>query len=152
MSDFMANKTVLLPYDFSDAADAAVSEALGMVEKTTKLFVVHVLIPLNIVSPEPGFIEDIAYDDAYREGTLNRMKERVRDEHDRMVYSVRVGNPGHEIVNHAKEIDADFIIMPSHGRTGIARLLLGSVAERVLRLAECPVIVLRHATPEKTTG
>ena len=144
MPNFMANKTVLLPYDFSDAANAAVDEVLGMVDETTKIFVVHVLVPMPFVSPEPGFIDDMAYDETFRENALKRMKDGINDEHNRMAFSVRVGDPGFEIVKHAKEIDADFIIMPSHGRTGVTRLLLGSVAERVLRLAECPVIVLRH--------
>lgn len=152
MSNFMADKTVLLPYDFSDAADAAVKEALEMVDKTTKLFVLHVLVPLNMVSAEPGLIDDVTYDEVYREGCLARMKERVRDEHDRIDVCVHVGNPGYEIVEYAKKIDADFIIMASHGRTGISRLLLGSVAERVLRLSECPVIVLRHPKPETSTA
>ena len=53
------------------------------------------------------------------------------------------GDPGHEIVKYAEEIDADLIVIPSHGRTGLTRLLIGSVAERVVRLAHCPVLVLR---------
>ncbi len=44
----------------------------------------------------------------------------------------------------AKKIDADLIVMPSHGRTGLKRLLIGSVAERVVRMAKCPVMVLRR--------
>ena len=54
-----------------------------------------------------------------------------------------IGDPGSEITKLAKEVGAHLIIMPSHGRTGISRLLLGSVAERVLRLSHCPVLVLR---------
>ena len=55
----------------------------------------------------------------------------------------QIGDPGSEIVSFANEVNANMIIMPSHGRTGISRLLIGSVAERVLRLASCPVLVLR---------
>ena len=57
---------------------------------------------------------------------------------------VLFGDPGHEIVDLASEIGAELIIMPSHGRRGVKRVLLGSVAERVARLAECPVLVLRE--------
>jgi nucleotide-binding universal stress UspA family protein len=49
------------------------------------------------------------------------------------------------IADLAKELNANLIVMPSHGRSGVSRLLLGSVAERVLRLANCPVLVLRGA-------
>ena len=54
-----------------------------------------------------------------------------------------IGNPPHGIADFAEQIDADLIVMPSHGRTGLKRLLIGSVAERVVRLAHCPVLVLR---------
>ena len=54
-----------------------------------------------------------------------------------------IGDPGHEITEYAEEIGASLIITPSHGRTGLSRLLIGSVAERVVRLAKCPVMVLK---------
>jgi nucleotide-binding universal stress UspA family protein len=56
---------------------------------------------------------------------------------------VAFGDPGQRITAYAEEVGADVIVMPSHGRTGLKRLLLGSVAERVLRLAHCPVLVLK---------
>jgi nucleotide-binding universal stress UspA family protein len=56
---------------------------------------------------------------------------------------VRIGDPGAEIVKVATELKAGLIVMPSHGRTGLKHLLLGSVAERVVRTATCPVLVLR---------
>ncbi|HCK41739.1 MAG TPA: hypothetical protein DHW22_08920 [Planctomycetaceae bacterium] len=51
----------------------------------------------------------------------------------------RGGDPGHNITDYAKEIGAGLIVMPSHGRTRLKRMLIGSVAERVVRLAHCPV-------------
>ena len=146
MANFMANKTVLLPYDFSDASNDAIDEAFSMVDDTTKVFVLHVLNPATNVSLEGGVIVDLDPDveEARRVSAMKVMKERINDPLDRTFLNVRLGDPGSEIVYFAKEIDADFIIMPSHGRTGITRLLLGSVAERVLRLSECPVLVLRH--------
>ncbi len=56
---------------------------------------------------------------------------------------IRVGKPAHEIVAVAKEWSADVIVMGSHGRHGIPRVLLGSVAEAVMRHADCPVLVIR---------
>ena len=60
-----------------------------------------------------------------------------------MHVDVEFGDPGNQIVDFAERISAELIVIPSHGRTGIERLLLGSVAERVARLAPCPVLVLR---------
>ena len=60
-----------------------------------------------------------------------------------VIFQVQFGDPGHGITDYAEEVGADVIVMPSHGRTGLRRLLIGSVAERVLRLAHCPVLVLR---------
>ena len=56
---------------------------------------------------------------------------------------VFVGDPGQEITALAERLGAELIVLPSHGRTGLKRLLIGSVAERVVRLAHCPVLVLR---------
>jgi len=150
MSNFMASKTVLLPYDFSDASNAAIDEAFGMIDDTTGVFVLHVLIPTTPIY-EAGIIVDLDpnAEEARRASAMNGMKERIKDPRNRTSLNVRLGDPGSEIVEFAKEIEADFIIMPSHGKTGITRLLLGSVAERVLRLSVCPVIVLRHSKPEQ---
>jgi nucleotide-binding universal stress UspA family protein len=54
------------------------------------------------------------------------------------------GDPGQQIAAFARDIHADLIVLPSHGRTGLARLMIGSVAERVVRLSHCPVLVLRQ--------
>jgi nucleotide-binding universal stress UspA family protein len=56
---------------------------------------------------------------------------------------VRAGKPAETITEFAREHDCELIVIPSHGRTGMERFFLGSVAERVVRLAPCPVLVLR---------
>ena len=56
---------------------------------------------------------------------------------------VVMDDPPHGIADFAQQTHAELIVMPSHGRTGVKRLLIGSVTERVLRLAHCPVLVLR---------
>lgn len=151
MSNFLANKTVLLPYDFSEASNAAVDEAFGMFDDTTKVFVIHVLMPYTNVSLDGHILTDFSNDieEERRTTAMKAMEEQIKDPLNRTFRNVRFGDPGSEIVHFANEINADFIVMPSHGRTGISRLLLGSVAERVLRLAECPVLVLRHPKTEK---
>lgn len=144
MSNFLAGKNVLLPFDFSEPSLAAIDEAMGMVDETTKIFVVHVLVKLGNVSFEPGLVIDMPDDESRRTAAIDQMKERISDPLHKIFFAARLGDPGSEIVHFAREISADMIIMPSHGRSGWTRLLLGSVAERVLRLAECPVLVLRH--------
>ena len=58
-------------------------------------------------------------------------------------FQVRFGDPGREIAAFAEKLHAELIVMPSHGRTGLSRSLIGSVAERVVRLAHCPVLILK---------
>jgi nucleotide-binding universal stress UspA family protein len=57
--------------------------------------------------------------------------------------AITFGDAGQEIAEFAEKLEAGLIVLPSHGRTGLKRLLIGSVAERVVRLAHCPVLVLR---------
>jgi signal recognition particle GTPase len=66
--------------------------------------------------------------------------ERLRPE-----YALRVGTPADEIVRYADLCDVDLIIMGTHGRSGIAHVLMGSVAEQVVRVAPCPVLLVRGA-------
>ena len=61
-----------------------------------------------------------------------------------MIEVIWIGNPGLEITEYARESKSDLIVIPSHGHHGLRRILLGSVAERVLRHAECPTLVLRR--------
>ena len=144
MSHFLSGKTLVLPFDFSDAAVAAVDEAIRMSDENTRICMLHVLVPMHVLAIEPGIVVDLGTDSRRIEGAVRAMREQVKV--DRPIeMAARIGDPGSEIVAHAKEINADLIVMPSHGRSGIKRLLLGSVAERVVRLAECPVMVLRDA-------
>ena len=60
------------------------------------------------------------------------------------VQVIRLGDPGFAITDYAREQEAELIVIPSHGFHGMNRLLLGSVADRVIRYADCPVLVLRR--------
>lgn len=71
-----------------------------------------------------------------------------------LVFHVRAGAPGPELIRLAAELDADLIVVGTHGAKGIERLVMGSVSERVVRLARCPVLVVRpktHEQVERTT-
>lgn len=145
MSSFLSNKTLLVPYDFSDESSAAVGEAVAMADDSTKIHLLHVLVPIDVISMEPGFYVDLGSETQRVDDLVRTMKEKVAIDRESVKFVGRIGDPGTEIVQYAAEIGADLIVMPSHGRTGFKRLLLGSVAERVVRLAECPVMVLRGA-------
>jgi nucleotide-binding universal stress UspA family protein len=136
-------RKVVVPLDFSDEAYAAIDVAAEIVARPADVELVHVLPDLVTVDPvDSGWRTN---DDCNRiEAAKRAIRQRLPDaKYHEMSLTVLIGNPGHCIVNFANEQQADLIVIPSHGRTGIARMLMGSVAERVVRLAHCPVLVLR---------
>jgi nucleotide-binding universal stress UspA family protein len=90
-------------------------------------------------------------DEARKEHAQQALRERlVGAKYQGLHFEITFGDPGHGIADYAEQIEADLIVLPSHGRTGLSRLLIGSVAERVVRLAHCPVLVLKaHPSPAK---
>jgi nucleotide-binding universal stress UspA family protein len=138
-----ANKLIVVPIDFSDEATEAIDEALEMAESTERVTTIHVAPPLSAF--EPGVIMYQFIDDADRRRNLEAAfaKRYAEQKYRGVSFEVRFGDPGHEIAEYAKDVGAGLILMPSHGRTGFAHLLIGSVAERVVRLASCPVLVLK---------
>jgi nucleotide-binding universal stress UspA family protein len=136
-----ADKPILVPVDFSDEADGAVNVALEIANAPEQITMVHVAPPTGAFEPGVVYVID---DDDRRERILEAVKKRYGHAKYRGLHcNVMFGDPGHEIAKFAKELRAGLVVMPSHGRTGLAHLLIGSVAERVVRLAHCPVLVLR---------
>ena len=89
-------------------------------------------------------LDPIKLDLLYSTFQMPSLRERLDDDKYKSVQiDIVFGDAGHEIANLAERRGAELIVLPSHGRTGIKRLLIGSVAERVVRLAHCPVLVLR---------
>ena len=133
---------VVVPIDYSDESLAAVEIARTLVKDCGHLYVVHVLSPMSTNEPELLWETD-TYEDRIK-NCEKAMKERFADvDHQGIHVHATIGDPGSEIAGYAEEVGADLICLPSHGRTGLKRLLIGSVAERVCRLAHCPVLVLR---------
>lgn len=137
-------KKVVVPTDFSDVSlqglDAALAMAGGEAER---VHVVSVLVP--VVPPSPGIVWGTV-DDQVR---LTRVREALDDLLEERglgdaITHVLIGTPGTMIADLAEEIEADLVVVTSHGRTGIMRAALGSVAERVVRLSKCPVLVLKQ--------
>lgn len=133
---------VVVPVDFSDESLAAVDVARDLVADAAHLSAIHVL-PVPVVG-DPGLRWNAMDEEAERQQITALLEERLASSKFAGVeLAVAFGDPGHEIVKFAESRGAELIVLPSHGRRGIRRLLIGSVAERVVRLAHCPVLVLR---------
>ncbi|MEZ4265287.1 MAG: universal stress protein [Myxococcota bacterium] len=141
MSEGWRVARVVVPVDLSDRSMDAVETALKLAP-ASGVHLISVLEPLTAI--EPGVVF----------GTVND-KERSKAVHaaiDRALakrqiegvqVEVRTGPPGLTICDYADDVDAELIVLSSHGRTGLRRLLIGSVAEVVVRHARVPVLVLR---------
>ena len=135
--------SVLVPVDFSDESLRAVDVALDFAAEPAGVFVVHVLPELS--PAEPGMVWESIDAESRRQHAREALQGKLSaDKYQGVHLDVLIGDPGHGIAEHAKRSDAELIVMPSHGRRGISRLLLGSVAERVLRLADCNVFILKN--------
>ncbi|HTN51622.1 MAG TPA: universal stress protein [Anaeromyxobacter sp.] len=148
---------MLVPIDFSPSARAALEYATFLAGKLgADLDVLHVWEPPGYVGPDtlallpvgsgqPGWEQTRAEVQREVDGFLAKAKARPR------ALSVRVeaGEPSDTILQIARADGADLIVMGTHGRTGLSRLLIGSVAEAVLRRSTCPVLTIR--VPSKTS-
>ena len=141
-------KRILVPTDFSDCALPAVRYAAELADKfAAELILLHivpdtVLALPDAVMPTPAPMADLnALTDAGKQGLAKLIAEKLEARHPRS--EVRIGSPTAEIVAAAKDLHADLVCIGTHGRGGIARVLLGSVAEHVLRQAPCPVLTVR---------
>ena len=131
---------ILVPTDFSPQADAALGYARGIArEFGSELHLLHVLdnMFLRAMAGDPRDLETAA---------LRQLDERLTAE-DRRLGAIatleKSDEPAKEIVQYAGEAGIDLIVMGTHGRTGLPHVLLGSVAERVIRRARCPVLTIR---------
>ena len=136
--------TVLVPCDFSDMSLVALRTATRLVAEDGRIHALNVLPPL--VPSEPGVLWGEVDDASRIEHASAALRETVEAEGVSgagVHVEIGTGNPAATIVRVAERLGADLIVLPSHGRTGLARVAIGSVAERVVRYAHCPVLVLR---------
>jgi nucleotide-binding universal stress UspA family protein len=135
-------RIILHPTDFSESAGNAFRLACSLArDHGAQLVVLHVAAPQVsgyaggvLIPPPEGYLDELR---AKLSG-LQARDPKVRVEH-RLV----VGDPASEILRAASEPRCDVIVMGTHGRTGLGRLLMGSVAEQVVRRAPCPVVTVR---------
>jgi nucleotide-binding universal stress UspA family protein len=135
----------LVPLDFSRGSEIALDYALAMARQNkARLTLMHV-IPAAMVYPSEGTRFDLysLLERDARADLARLMKRKKLGPGAAEILLMRGANPADTIARQAKKIRASMIIMGSHGRTGLQRLLLGSVAERTLRLASCPVLIVK---------
>jgi len=132
---------VIVPFDFSDHSRAAFQRALQLTDPENT-HVVHVL-PV-FTPPEPGVGWGLL-DDPQRFSQANKgMEHAMSPEHYPVInLHVLLGEPGTVVPDLVKELGAELVVIGSHGRTGISRLVVGSVAEQVFRCSPCPVLVIK---------
>ena len=139
--DGQKQQIVLVPFDFSDASVDALTTARSLIAGPEYLYVLHVIPPLSSTSPgvmlgetdEKQMVQhaDEALARALSAAGIGEARRRIH-----------VGDPAAEIIDVARELDAALVVIPSRGKTGLRRWMIGSVAERVVRRAPCPVLVL----------
>jgi len=137
---------ILCPVDFSPSTRAAVDQAARLAEPGgLGITLIHVLEIPSRISGAPDFAEPIEAVDRAATAHLEKLAAELRARTKVPVATrIRVGSPGAQVLSLLDaEPTYDLVVVGSHGRTGLARALLGSVAERIVRHAGCPVFVAR---------
>lgn len=144
-------KKILVPTDFSVSSDKAIQEAFDIAEKFhSKVYVLHVIdksvqqcaadycLPTEVVEQ---------FDRESENASTQKMKQEVarlnKTDAVEITYDVKKGVPYDEILNEQQQNNIDLIVLASHGRTGISRFMLGSVADKVLKKASAQVLLVR---------
>jgi nucleotide-binding universal stress UspA family protein len=146
-------RQILYPTDFSEPSARAFENALVLATwYEAPLTVLHVLpAPVVAATALPYMYDPMALGGSLREAVqadLSALVEPAKRAGLHAVAELRDGNPATETVGVAREINADLIVMGTHGRTGFQRWVLGSVAETVLRRAPCPVLTVPPRAPD----
>lgn len=145
---------VLCPVDFSRNSEHALRYALAFASSyDAELLLLHVVeIPVHAFPGVPGIPEVPPHVTVNIEeraaAELAALEERIRAEHANTRSELVTGTPFLEIITVAREANVDLIVMGTHGRSGLAHMLIGSVAEKVVRKAPCPVLTVKHPEHE----
>jgi nucleotide-binding universal stress UspA family protein len=145
-----APKSILVPTDFSEYSDRAIKQAVDIAEQNNaKIYLIHVVdqlqqcaidycIPLEVMQKVQSDSEKEAVKKMQEEAKKILQSSKIE-----VTADVKSGTPYEAILKEQQDRKADLIVIASHGRTGILKSLIGSVAERVMREAKCPVLLVR---------
>jgi nucleotide-binding universal stress UspA family protein len=145
-------KTILVPTDFSECSEAALR--YGRALATSFGCTLHLLHVVQDPYTQPWAADAFPAPlgvllDQWQEQARTRLAESIpEEERARVVIATQIGSPFLEILRYASEESVDLIVIGTHGRGPIGHMLLGSVAERVVRRAPCPVLTVRHPQHE----
>ena len=143
-------KTILVPTDFSDPSNMALDYAKGLAD----VFEASIHL-LHVVQDPVGYAWGAETYGISLPDLLQQMKDLAQKDLEKALpqsqhkaynaeFEVAVGSPFNQILEYAKNTKVDLIVMGTHGRGALAHAILGSVAERVVRFAPCPVLTVRH--------
>jgi len=141
-------KRILVPTDFSKISYTAFDYVKDLAERmNADIYLIFVLekSPPLFSAKSLGLSEEeiLAKMKIEAENKLSEAASFFKEDTTlNVIQEIRVGTDYEEIVNYSKEINADIIIIATHGRTGVLHTLLGSVAEKVIRFSKCPVLVI----------
>jgi nucleotide-binding universal stress UspA family protein len=140
-------KRILIPHDFSETSDEAVKYAMALGRTFgARLYFLHVALQ---AIDEFEVELPVGLEESQRAGIRDRLLRVVTPQEDvefNPEFAVRKGTPAAEIARYAADEDIDLIVMGTHGRGLVGHMMLGSVAEKVVRTAPCPVLTLRNPT------
>jgi universal stress protein A len=149
-------KTILCPIDYTSLAEAAVRYAVALAqENQSHLIVLHAVETLGPENLTFGEAVAQMQPDAYRQRLWQELHQHgpAPDAHIDLKFVLSEEEPVAAILEAAADFACDLIVMGSHGRAGLQRWLNGSVAEQVVRRANCPVLVVKEGkTPDKHTS
>jgi nucleotide-binding universal stress UspA family protein len=143
------SRRILHPSDFSRASGAAFKKAVEMAKANRgELMLVHVVSPIIPVAGD-GYVSSKMYEEiaasnrAWAQKALGKLVAKAKTSGVRAKAAVLEGSAHDQIVRFARSKHADLVVMGTHGRSGVAKLFLGSVAGRVVAAASCPVLTVR---------
>ncbi len=145
-------KKILCPTDFSEPSLCGLRMAEAMAKPgTTEIIVLNVHKPIPHLPTPRIEASDVTFDiSAYEEQVAAAARENLAALSDSLFadetpvrLEIRMGRPADEILHFAEEEGVDAIMIATHGRTGLAHIMFGSVAEKVVRRAKCPVLTIR---------
>jgi len=144
-------KKIVCPTDFSDGSNQAIGEASELaLQFGAEVYLVHVTAFLPPMT-EPGIpiLQEELHEDV--EAQLRKIAEPLTAKGLRTQIVIRDGDAAAEIVGVAQEVGADLIVIATHGNTGWRHLAFGSVTEKVVRFATCPVLTTRMMSAKATS-
>lgn len=159
MQKMITFKKILCPVDFSKNSREALQYATQMLcsDNDASLYLIHIVDSRVFdyggpIYEQEIFVTKIGIDQSTRELLEKKLLAEVPKElHKRVTIIVSFGVPFFEIINTAKDNAIDLIVIGTHGRTGLAHMLIGSVAEKVVRNAPCPVLTIKDTEMKRQT-